>query len=140
MESLQLATAIAKVLDKKKASDVKVLKVRDLTVLTDYFVIATGTSSTHVNSLAEEVEFQLAQQGVKALPTEGYDSKNWILLDYGEVIVHVFYPEARTFYDLEHLWADAEPVDVTARRRTRPKRSEPARPARRRLKQINFWS
>jgi len=112
MESLQLATAIAKVLDKKKASDVKVLKVRDLTVLADYFVIATGTSSTHVKSLAEEVEFQLGEREVKPLRTEGYDSKNWILLDYGTVIVHVFYPEARSFYDLEHLWADAEPVDV----------------------------
>ena len=108
MESLQLATAIARVLDKKKAGEVKVLKVRDLTVLADYFVIATGTSTTHVKSLAEEVEFQLDQQGVKPLRTEGYDSKNWILLDYGEVIVHVFYPEARRFYDLEHLWADAE--------------------------------
>ena len=112
MESLQLATAIAKVLDKKKASDVKVLKVRDLTVLTDYFVIATGTSSTHVKSLAEEVEFQLGEQGVKPLRTEGYDSKNWILLDFGTVIVHVFYPEARSFYDLEHLWADGEELDL----------------------------
>ena len=112
MESLQLATAIAQVLDKKKASDVKVLKVRDLTVLADYFVIATGTSSTHVKSLAEEVEFQLGEQGARPLRTEGYDSKNWILLDFGEVIVHVFYPEARSFYDLEHLWADAQPVDV----------------------------
>ena len=112
MESLQLATAIAKVLDKKKASDVKVLKVRDLTVLADYFVIATGTSSTHVKSLAEEVEFQLGEQEVKPLRTEGYDSKNWILLDYGTVIVHVFYPQAREFYDLEHLWADAEECDI----------------------------
>ena len=112
MESLQLATAIAKVLDKKKASDVKVLKVRDLTVLADYFVIATGTSSTHVKSLAEEVEFQLGEQEVKPLRTEGYDSKNWILLDYGTVIVHVFYPQARDFYDLEHLWADAEECDI----------------------------
>ena len=112
MESLQLATGIAQVLDKKKAETVKVLKVRDLTVLTDYFVIASGTSTTHVKSLAEEVEFQLAQQGVKPLRTEGYDSKSWILLDYGTVIVHVFYPEARGFYDLEHLWADAEEIDV----------------------------
>lgn len=95
MESLQLATSIAKVLDTKKAANVKVLKVRDLTVLTDYFVIANGTSTTHVKSLAEEVEFQLEQQGVKALRTEGYDAKNWILLDYGTVIVHVFYPQAR---------------------------------------------
>ena len=112
MESLQLATSIAKVLDTKKATNVKVLKVRDLTVLTDYFVIANGTSTTHVKSLAEEVEFQLEQQGVKTLRTEGYDAKNWILLDYGTVIVHVFYPQAREFYDLEHLWADAEECDI----------------------------
>ena len=112
MESLQLATSIAKVLDTKKAANVKVLKVRDLTVLTDYFVIANGTSTTHVKRLAEEEEFQLEQQGVKTLRTEGYDAKNWILLDYGTVIVHVFYPQAREFYDLEHLWADAEECDI----------------------------
>lgn len=112
MESKELAIAIAKTLDSKKASGVRLLKVRDLTVLTDYFVIASGTSSTHVKSLAEEVEFQLAQKGVKPLRTEGYATKSWILLDYGEVIVHVFYPEARDFYDLEHLWADSEEVDL----------------------------
>ena len=108
MESYALACAAAQALDAKKASDVKVLKVRDLTVLADYFVIAAGTSTTHVKSLAEEVEFRLEQQGVKPLRTEGVDGKSWILLDYGEVIVHVFYPEARSYYDLEHLWADAE--------------------------------
>ncbi|MBU3805474.1 MAG: ribosome silencing factor [Candidatus Fournierella pullistercoris] len=113
MESLQLATSIAKMLDNKKAADVKVLKVEDLTVLTDYFVIANGTSTTHVKSLAEEVEFQMEQQGVQPLRTEGYDSKNWILLDYGSVIVHVFYPQAREFYDLEHLWADAQECPVS---------------------------
>lgn len=112
MDSLQLATRLAQVLDKKKATEVKVLKVRDLTVLTDYFVIASGSSSTQVKALAEEAEFQLEQQGVKPLRTEGYDSKSWILLDYGTVIVHVFYPEARDFYDLEHLWADAEECQV----------------------------
>ena len=112
MDSLQLATCIAQVLDKKKAQEVKVLKVRDLTVLTDYFVIASGTSTTQVKSLAEEVEFQLEQKEVRVLRAEGYDTKNWILLDYGEVIVHIFYPQARDFYDLEHLWADADPVEV----------------------------
>ena len=112
MDSFELATCIARILDKKKAQDLKVLKVRDLTVLTDYIVIASGSSTTQVRSLAEEVEFQLEQQGVRPLRTEGYDSKNWILLDYGEVIVHVFYPQAREFYDLEHLWADADPVEV----------------------------
>lgn len=112
MESFELAARIARLLDKKKAQEVKVLKVRDLTILTDYFVIASGTSTTQVKSLAEEVEFQLEQEGVRPLRTEGYDSKNWILLDYGEVIVHVFYPQAREFYDLEHLWADADPVEI----------------------------
>ncbi len=112
MESFALATKIARILDKKKAQEVKALKVRDLTVLTDYFVIASGTSTTQVKSLAEEVEFQLEQEGIRPLRTEGYDSKNWILLDYGEVIVHVFYPQTREFYDLEHLWADADPVEI----------------------------
>ena len=93
MESKDLAVRIAQVLDKKKADSLKVLKVRDLTVLTDYFVIATGSSTTHVRSLAEEAQ-------------------RWILLDYGSVILHVFCPDARKYYDLEHLWADAEPVEL----------------------------
>ena len=114
MENLQdsknLAIEIARILDRKKAESVKVLKVRDLTVLTDYFVIASGTSTTHTAALADEVEFQLGEKGVKPMASEGYDSKNWVLLDYGSVIVHVFVPNTRTYYDLEHLWADAEPV------------------------------
>ena len=112
MESLELATHIARILDTRKAQEVKVLKVRDLTVLTDCFVIASGSSSTQVKSLAEDVEFFLEHEGIRPLRTEGYDTKNWILLDYGEVIVHIFYPQAREFYDLEHLWADADHVEL----------------------------
>ena len=113
LDPRQLAITIAKVLDDRKASDVRVLKVEDVTVLTDYFVIASGTSTTHTAALADEVEYQLSLQGVKPITTEGYDSKNWVLLDYGCVIVHVFVPGTRTFYDLEHLWADGEPVDLS---------------------------
>ena len=113
MESKELAVRIAKILDKKKAEGLKVLSIRDLTVLADYFVIASGTSSTHVRSLADEVEFQLGQQGVEPQRVEGYEARNWILMDYGGVIVHIFYPEARSYYDLEHLWADAQPVDLS---------------------------
>lgn len=113
LDSRQLAITIAKVLDNSKAQDVRVLKIEDVTVLTDYFVIASGTSTTHTAALADEVEFQLQQKGVKPISSEGYDSKNWVLLDYGSVIVHVFVPGTRTFYDLEHLWADGEPVDLT---------------------------
>lgn len=112
MNSLQLATAAAKALDSKKAHDIRVLKVEDLTVMCDYFVIATGTSSTQVHALADEVEYQIDQKGTKPLRREGLDARNWIVLDYGTVIVHIFYPETREFYDLEHLWADGVPVEI----------------------------
>lgn len=113
-DSRELAIEIARILDKKKAQGVRVLKVEDLTVLTDYFVIASGTSTTQVGALADEVSFELGQQGVEPWHTEGFDSKNWVLLDYSSVIVHVFVPNTRTYYDLEHLWADAQPVDISA--------------------------
>ena len=113
IDSKALAIEIAKILDKKKAQDVRVLKVESLTVLTDYFVIASGTSTTQVGSLADEVEFELSQKGIEPLSTEGFDSKNWVLLDYSNVIVHVFVPNTRTYYDLEHLWADGEPIDIS---------------------------
>lgn len=112
-DSKTLAIEIAKILDKKKASDVRVLKLDKLNVLTDYFVIASGTSTTQVGALADEVEYELSQQGVEPYHTEGYDSKNWVLLDYSNVIVHVFVPGSRTYYDLEHLWADGEPIDIS---------------------------
>lgn len=111
MEPKALAMEIAKILDDKKSSRLKVLRVHDLTVMADYFVIASGTSSTHVKSLAEEVEFKM-KENFETLPlrTEGFHTKNWFILDYASVIVHVFTPEARDFYDLEHLWADGEDV------------------------------
>lgn len=112
MNSLQLATSAAKALDSKKARDIRALKVEDLTVMCDYFVIATGTSSTQVRALADEVEYQLEQAGVRPLRREGADTRNWIVLDYGTVIVHVFFNETREFYDLEHLWADGVPVEL----------------------------
>ena len=113
IDSKTLAIEIAKILDKKKAVDVRVLKVESLTVLTDYFVIASGTSTTQVGALADEVEYELSQKGIEPYTTEGFDSKNWVLLDYSSVNVHVFLPNTRTYYDLEHLWADGEPKDIS---------------------------
>ena len=112
MESKELAMQIALLLDSKKATRVKMLKVRDLTILADYFVIASGTSSTQVKSLAEEVEFQFKEKGVAPLRTEGFQTQNWFILDYGNVIVHVFSPDARDYYDLDHLWADGDDVPL----------------------------
>lgn len=110
MDSKTLAIELARALDSKKALNLRVLHVEDLTTVTDYFVIATGTSTTHVGALGDEAEFQLEQKGVKVLRTEGHDGKRWVLLDYGSVIVHVFTQEAHDYYDLEHLWADATPL------------------------------
>ncbi len=112
MTALETAKRIVAVLDEKKAVDISVLRVRDITVITDYFIVASGTSSTHVKSLADDVEFRLKQQGIAPAFIEGYTGAQWIALDYGDVILHVFYPESRRFYDLEHLWADGERIDL----------------------------
>ncbi|MBQ7035233.1 MAG: ribosome silencing factor [Clostridia bacterium] len=100
-------------LNSRKATDIEVLHVGDITVMADYFVICSGSSSTQIRTLGDEVEFQLKEQiGLAPIHREGHPSSNWILLDYGFMIVHVFHREARDFYKLEHLWADADRVDV----------------------------
>ena len=113
MKGSELSRIIAKILDEKKASELKVLKIQDLTIVTDYIVIASGTSFTQVRSLADEVEFKLNQEyGLTPSHTEGYDSRHWILLDYDTVIVHIFHPEARNYYNLDKLWADGEEIEL----------------------------
>lgn len=102
-----------KALDSKKAEKITALKVGDLTILANYFVIASATSTTQVKALADAVEYQLEQAGVRPKSVEGIQSRNWIVLDYIDVIVHVFTEEAREFYQLEHLWADGEEVDLS---------------------------
>ena len=110
-DSKALAIEIAKILDKKKAQDVRVLKVESLTVLTDYFVIATGNNNTHVRALADELEEKLKGEGLPPARVEGYRSNSWILLDWGNVVIHIFTQEGRDFYDLDHLWADGKNVE-----------------------------
>ena len=112
MTPKELYTNLVKVLDDKKAEDVAVLDTTDLTVVSEYFVIATGNSSTHVKSLADDVEYELQQLGVEPDHIEGR-ATGWILLDYGSVLVHVFTRDNRDYYNLEHLWADAKQVDVS---------------------------
>lgn len=90
MTSLETAKMAVKALDSKKALDIKVIKIQDISAIADYFVIATGTSSTHVKALADEVEAQLDEAGISVSHVEGYRSNSWILLDYVDVVVHVF--------------------------------------------------
>ena len=112
MEALQIAKLAAQAINSKKGIDIKVLKVDDLTVLTDYFVIASGTSNTHVSALANEVDFKLSEKKINPNHIEGKDGKNWIVLDYGSVVVNVFYLETREYYSLERMWADATPIEL----------------------------
>ena len=107
---MELAHAAFDVLDAKKAHRLKVLRVNDQTVITDYFVICTGNSSTQVKSLAGDVEYQLGLRGVDPVHFEGRDSDGWIVLDYSSVIVHIFNRELRDFYQLEKLYGDAEEI------------------------------
>ena len=112
MDALALATEIVKVLDANKAGQIKLLRVNDQPVMTDYFVICTGTSNTHIKSLSGEVEFKLGEKGVNPLGIDGYDSGIWIVMDYESVMVHIFNREQRDFFKLEKLWADAEDVSI----------------------------
>ena len=111
MDSFEIVKLAANALNSKKAKELSAVKVSDLTVLTEYFVIANGTSSTHVRSLAEEVEFKLSQAGLEPHHIEG-KATGWIVLDYGSVIVHVFGRNEREFYGLDKMWADAPAVDL----------------------------
>lgn len=95
---------IIEILDSKKAINIKEIDIKDKTTIADYFVIASGTSNTHVKSLADNVEEELKKEGIYPNKIEGYDSGVWILMDYGEVIVHVFTEAERQNYSLEDLW------------------------------------
>jgi ribosome-associated protein len=106
-ETSSTALAAAAAIDDKKGLHITLLDVSGLIVLTDVFIIATGTSRRHVMTLAEETEMQLKSQDRRPLRREGMDDGTWVLLDYGDVIVHVFDAETRDYYDLERLWADA---------------------------------
>lgn len=104
---------IIRTLDSKRGEDVQAIKISDLTILADYFIIVNGNSNTHTRTLADEVEFQLSQAGIEPSRREADTGNTWIILDYSDIIVHVFYKEARSFYQLERLWADGEHIDIS---------------------------
>jgi ribosome-associated protein len=111
--SLNLAKMAVKALDDKKGVDIRVIDISNISTIGDYFVVCTGTSTTHVKALADEVDYQLSQKGFDAeCHKEGYGTASWILLDYKDIIVHIFCGETREFYNLEHLWADGEELDI----------------------------
>ena len=108
---LEVAKAVETFLDNKKGRDIKVLHVEDVSNIADYFVVCTATSNTHVKALSGEVEYQLERRGVNAYHIEGRDNNSWVVLDYCNVIVHIFNREARDFYNLEKLYENTTAVE-----------------------------
>ena len=113
MNSRQTMEKIVKCIDSKKGGDIKVLDISKITTMADYFVICQGNSGPQMKAISEEIEEKLAEAGINPIGREGMSTAYWILLDYSDVIVHIFNGEARDFYSIENLWTDATEVDIT---------------------------
>lgn len=111
MTSKEMTKLAINALEDKKAEDIRIIDISNVSVLADYFIIASGSNRSQVQALSDNVEETLAKEGHFVKQVEGYDSANWILLDFGDVIVHVFDNENRLFYDLERIWRDGKTVD-----------------------------
>ncbi|MBP0959789.1 MAG: ribosome silencing factor [Oscillospiraceae bacterium] len=113
MTQNEIIEKIVTALDKKKAEDIKAINIHDLTILADYFIIASGNSTTQTKALADEVEYQLSLVGIEPTRTEGHSGSTWTILDYSDILVHIFYKETREFYSLERLWSDGKEMDIS---------------------------
>lgn len=111
-KSKQMAKIACAALEEKKAEDLKVINIEEVSVLADYFIITSGTNKNQVQALVDNVEEVLGKAGYQAKQVEGYQTANWILLDYGDIIIHVFDSENRLFYDLERIWRDGKSISV----------------------------
>ena len=111
-EIKKMAGLAIEALEDKKAEDIRVIDISEVSVLADYFLIASGKNRNQLQALADEVEEKLGRAGYPMKQSEGYDSANWILLDFGDIIIHLFDQENRLFYDLERIWRDGKLVDI----------------------------
>ena len=110
-ESKELAKKIVKAADDKKAEDISVLEMKGISILADYFVVCSGSSDTQVKAILNSIEQELSEYDIEPQSKEGNDVCNWVVLDYADVIVHIFHEEEREYYQLEKLWGDAEQLD-----------------------------
>lgn len=110
-EIKKMASLAVCAMEDKKAEDIRVIDISEVSVLADYFLIASGKNRNQLQALADEVEERLGRAGYLMKQSEGYDSANWILLDFGDIIVHIFDQENRLFYDLERIWRDGKQID-----------------------------
>ena len=110
--SMEMAKLAITALEDKKAEDIRVIDIREVSVLADYFIIAGGNNKSQIQALCDNVQEVLGRAGYPERQTEGYNTANWILMDFGDVIIHIFDRENRLFYDLERIWRDGRAVDV----------------------------
>lgn len=114
MESIkQLAEEIGKLIDDKKGEDIVILDLRGISTIADYFVIASGNSDRQVVAIADHVEDELAKQGVYSKYKDGMKNGRWVVMDYIDILVHIFHKEERSYYNLERLWNDAKKIVLT---------------------------
>lgn len=111
-QTAQFAITAASALEDTKGKDIVILKLTDVSSIADYFVIATGDGNVHIKALADKVRTALSKQNKKISHTEGFESKNWVLLDYYSVVIHIFSDDAREYYSLENLWGDAIQLSI----------------------------
>ncbi len=104
MTPKEMADKIRGIIDDRKGKDIEIIPLADKTIITDYFVIASGSSTTHLRGMADELIFEMGKEGVKPAGVEGYDTATWILIDFLDVVVHLFQQSEREFYNLEKLW------------------------------------
>lgn len=112
MNSNEIAKLAIEALEDKKAEDIKVIDISEVSVIADYFIIANGTNRNQIQTLSDNVEEKLGKAGVELKQMEGYDSANWVLLDFRDVIIHIFDKDNRLFYDLERIWRDGKMIEV----------------------------
>ena len=112
-KELEMVRLACKALDEKKALDIKVIDIHEVSVIADYFVIASGSNLNQVQAMVDNVQEELFKAGYEMKQMEGYREGNWILLDFGDIIIHIFDKENRLFYDLERIWSDGRKIDLT---------------------------
>ena len=113
MEAKEMAKLAIQALEDKKAEDIKVIDISDISTIADYFIIASGKNRSQIQAMCDNVDETLGRAGAAMKQKEGYNNANWILMDYGDIIVHIFDTENRLFYDLERIWRDGKEMDLS---------------------------
>lgn len=114
MSNIEILRIIISALDDKKAENIQLIDISEISTVADYFVITNGTNRSQIQALSDNVQEKLAANGIHPKNIEGYNTANWILLDYSDILIHIFDKESRGFYDLERIWRDGKLVDIDA--------------------------